>query len=82
MVNLSFADPVMRPAEAAPPGAPNELASLMRRLNNARVVCTAQTGPGLVAGSAAARARLVGDNAVCHGGIHRSPGPLARGRVR
>jgi hypothetical protein len=86
MVNLSFADPVMRPAAVAPPGAPNELAILLHHLNDARLMHAAQNGDGdgPVPGSAAARARLVGDDAVCRGGggIHRSAGPLPRGRVR
>ncbi len=76
MVNLSFADPVMRPAAVAPPGAPNELAILLHHLNDARLVHAAQNGHGPVPGNAAARGRLVGS------GIHPSPGPLARGRLR
>ena len=89
MVNLAFADPVMRPAAVAPPGAPNELAILLHHLNDARLVHAAQNGHGdgdghgPVPDNAAARARPVGDDAVCRGGgIHPSAGPLARGRVR
>jgi hypothetical protein len=88
MVNLASADPVMRPAAVAPPGAPNELAILLHHLNDARLVHAAQNGHGdgdghgPVPDNAAARARPVGDDPFCRGGIHPSASPLARGRVR